>query len=75
MARLSEDQRTLYTEMMASAADLGADKKDATIERLRGQLQNCVNHLDRAKRKTYGLNLDECIESANRALYETSKRE
>jgi len=48
-------------------------EQEEIIERLRGQLQNCVNHLDRAKRRTYGMNLDECIESANRALYETLK--
>lgn len=44
------------------------------IQRLRGQLQNCVNHLERAKRKGYGGNFDEAIESANRALYETVGR-
>ena len=40
-------------------------------QRLRGQLQNCVNHLDRAKRKYPTTQFDECIESANKALYET----
>lgn len=43
------------------------------IDRLRGQLQNCVNHLDRMKRKnpSYDKTLNPCIESANKALYET----
>lgn len=42
-----------------------------TIDRLRGQLQNCINHLDRAKRKYPTTDYDSCIESANRTLYET----
>lgn len=43
-----------------------------TIDRLRGQLQNCVNHLERAKRQWARTNeYDQCIESANKALYET----
>jgi len=41
------------------------------IQRLRGQLQNCVNHLERAKRHWPRGGYDECIESANRCLYET----
>ena len=43
-------------------------------DRLRGQLQNCVNHLDLAKRRcghATSEKLDACIESANKALYET----
>ena len=49
-------------------------EKDAAIERLRGQLQNCVDHLRRLKH--YGnangaLAADMAIESANQALYET----
>lgn len=43
---------------------------EKVIDRLRGQLQNCVNHLDRANRRDHG-KYSECIESANRALYET----
>jgi len=41
------------------------------VTRLRGQLQNCVNHLDRANRRYPGDTYSKCIESANRALYET----
>lgn len=47
---------------------------DNTIGRLRGQLQNCVNHLERAKRKANNSSYDEVIESANTALYETLNR-
>ena len=47
--------------------------RDETIDRLRGQLQNCVNHLDGVKRRYPSMldRLDACIESANKALYET----
>lgn len=41
------------------------------IQRLRGQLQNCVSHLERAKRQRSDRAYDAAIESANRALYET----
>ena len=42
------------------------------IDRLRGQLQNCVNHLEKAKRGCAKRNaFDGAIDSANRALYET----
>lgn len=41
------------------------------IDRLRGQLQNCVAHLERANRYIHNGGYDQCIESANRALYET----
>ena len=47
---------------------------EEVIQRLRGQLQNCVNHLELTKRQSYGsgrASVDSCIESANRALYET----
>jgi hypothetical protein len=40
-------------------------------QRLRGQLQNCVNHLERAKRKWPRGDYDAAIDSANKALYET----
>ena len=44
------------------------------VDRLRGQLQNCINHLELLKR--HGSKRDEakinaCIESANKALYES----
>jgi hypothetical protein len=47
--------------------------RDETIDRLRGQLQNCVNHLNGVKRRSPSMSerLDACIESANKALYET----
>ena len=41
-------------------------------KRLIGQLENCVNHLDRAKRRYPTDEFDECIEPANAALYELS---
>ena len=47
------------------------NEQEGVIQRLRGQLQNCVNHLDRAKRKYPTRSYDNCIESANKALYET----
>ena len=45
------------------------------IERLKGQLQNCVNLLHRLKRRGYAsdaLVADEAIDAANRVLSETS---
>ena len=44
---------------------------DSKVDRLRGQLQNCVNHLDRAGRKHLSQSYSQCIESANKYLYET----
>ena len=44
------------------------------LNRLRGQLQNCVNHLEGAKRHSCGKRQEkyaQAIESANKALYET----
>jgi len=44
------------------------------IDKLRGHLQNCINHLEMAKRKAYGKtqqSYDKCIQQANKALYET----
>ena len=51
-----------------------AKQTETTINRLRGQLQNCVNHLEYAKRRSHGQTLDKyekAIESANKILYET----
>jgi len=48
--------------------------RDEVIDRLRGQLQNCVNYLERAKRHSHRGAYDDAIESANRALYETLGR-
>lgn len=49
------------------------DEKDEAIQKLRGQLQNCVNHLEGIKRRfpSMGDRVNPCIESANKALYET----
>lgn len=60
-------KRSEYWKAEALAAN-------AVIDRLRGQLQNCVAHLERVKKR--GWREDEekilaAIESANRALYET----
>lgn len=44
---------------------------EAQVERLRGQVQNCVNYLDKANRSFRSENYDKAIESANKALYET----
>ena len=49
-------------------------EKDAAIDRLRGQLQNCVNLLHRLKRHGYASDVmiaDEAIDRANKVLYET----
>ena len=47
-------------------------RKDQAIDKLRGQLQNCVNHLHNAKRKLGSrYDFDEAIDHANKALYDT----
>jgi len=45
--------------------------KDKVIERLRGQLQNCVDHLHYFKTRGYDGKVTPVIERANRVLYET----
>ena len=42
-----------------------------TIDRLRGQLQNCVAHLEGVQRRFGNGSHTKAIESANKALYET----
>jgi flagellar biosynthesis regulator FlaF len=42
-------------------------------ERLRGQLQNCINHLHGARRTSNSDQIDKAIEAANKALYETKE--
>jgi len=43
-------------------------------DKLRGQLQNCIDHLHHAKRNTWSkADFDKVIDSANRVLYETLK--
>ena len=47
-------------------------RKDQEIDKLRGQLQNCVNHLHNAKRKLGSrYDFDEVIDHANKALYDS----
>ena len=47
-------------------------RKDQAIDKLRGQLQNCVNHLHNAKRKLGSrYDFDEVIDHANKALYDS----
>lgn len=41
------------------------------VDRLRGQLQNCINHIERANRRDTRGDYSKAIESANKALYET----
>ena len=51
-----------------------ANEVDGVVMRLRGQLQNCINALEHAKRRSYGNQkevYEKAIESANKALYET----
>jgi len=45
--------------------------RDETIDSLRGSLQNCVNLLERAKRRSFSGAYNDAIEQANRTLYET----
>jgi len=47
------------------------------IKYLVGQLQNCVNHLEHAKRRTVSGNnaYDGAIDSANRAIYNVTNGE
>lgn len=56
-----------------SAASAGSSQEEI-IDRLRGQLQNCVNHLERARRHYPSGGYDAAIDSANKALYETLMR-
>ena len=54
-----------------------SDQQEEIIERLRAQLQNCIDHLERARSREIGPNkgrYDKCIEQANEALYETLHR-
>ena len=52
----------------------GCSTHDVAIDALRGSLQNCVNYLERAKRKSNNGGYDDAIEQANKTLYETLVR-
>jgi|GEM_PF-3738455 len=58
--------------------DCNCEELEKTIDRLRGQLQNCVDHLHRAKSyfhsQSRGKNIDGAIDSANKTLCETLHR-
>jgi len=61
----------------SDSAQPSGSKVECTIDRLRGQLQNCANHLELLKRHTYRSDekkIRDCIASANKALYETLMR-
>lgn len=50
-------------------------KAEATVKKLRGQLQNCVAHLERAANRNYERDKYKAvIEQANKVLYETLER-
>lgn len=57
------------------AYELGKHESEEVIQRLRGQLQNCVSLLGRAKRRSGGSSEQSVyqagIDSANKALYES----
>ena len=55
-----------YRELGQKCAEL-----EVKNDTLRGQLENCINYLERAKRRCVGHDFDAAIESANKALYET----
>ena len=63
----------LYAKLVDNSSQ-PVPEHEETLQRLRGQLQNCVNHLDNARRRSFG-NHDEIIanavSSANKCLYET----
>jgi len=64
--RLQDPMQFTWDMRLESSARI--EELEVKVAALTGQLQNCVNHLDRAKRRGYTGNYDECIESANRAL-------
>lgn len=72
--RISDAHRYDSPENKRKRAQQPVSDPDGIVERLRGQLQNCVNHLERAKNRApgeYGEKYRQCIEGANAALYET----
>lgn len=61
MARL-EEMPTLEGE---------CERRGLVIDRLRAQLQNCVDHLHHVNRRHPREDVTKVIEAANKALYET----
>ena len=61
------------SQLSALAVELAArnKKSETKIDRLRGNLQNAVCHLERAERRIYNGKFQPAIESANKCLYET----
>ncbi len=56
------------------AKDKRIEQLEAANDRLKGNLRNCVGHLEHAQRKEYGRKTiyEGVIDSANKAIYETS---
>lgn len=67
------DDETQFACMAWQHQQSRIEELEARVDRLRGQLQNSVNHMDGVKRRFPSLaeRLDPAIESANKALYET----
>ena len=65
------DKMQRYQRYMQASRRIEDDERKIT--RLRGQLQNCVNHLERARRQHYegDRKYADAIEAANKCLYET----
>ena len=62
--------RELWLEAWQSATAA----QEARVRELRGQLENCINHLHRAHRRLHDKSFSEAIEAANRALSATETR-
>lgn len=54
-----------------NAAQQRMQDLESDIDKLRGHLQNCVNHLHQAKRDCPRRNYDDVINQSNRVLSET----
>jgi Tfp pilus assembly protein PilO len=69
---LAEAER-FKRELELRSAQAQAGEGEEKIQRLRGQLQNCVNHIERLKRHhpRETEKLEACVQSANKCLYET----
>ena len=72
--RISREQFGDPWEQPAADTKELPSEVEEILTRLRGQLQNCVNHLDRVKKRGGRQDeeiIRECVESANKCLYET----